>query len=314
MLERYIKENNIIGLQLKDFSNLSKEIKVKLDKEIITKKIEIHWFWRFINIIIFLASILVTFILILELSKPQSYHPSSVIPDQEIFITFGIVFFLLLLSVYTFKKIIKKPKIIEEHLPEIEKSKRLDQEMLLLLSKYRQNLLGKIYNSHKNEITGNIKKEYIGEAYISFPDNSLDKHSLMIMNMQEYYSAYKTFNISDIVVCKEYQVNYDESDYNVDTSGLEIASRRADIARTERSTSRSAGVNQGLLTNISQDRKIIAVDNARRDLEKKVKEISKKKKDETIFLILSFKDGSEFHINHIDKNTLYTLQHLIENN
>lgn len=299
MLERYIKENNIIGIKVKDFSDFSEEIKVKLNKE--TMPEETFGFWNLISAII---SKVFGFFFLISIGMMLT-------GDNDSWETSLVLFIIFVLAANKKDKL----KVIQRPLSEEEKEIRFNQEILLLLFENKDTkVIGKIHNNQKNDITGNIKNEFIGEAYISFPDNLEDTYTLIILNNKNYYSASKSFIISDIVICKEFQIDYDESHYSVDTTKLETASNRANKARTERSISRAVGVNQGLMTNVSQDRKLIALKEAERELEQNIKDMNKKQKDETIFLMLSFKDGSSFYINYINENTLHILQKLIENN
>jgi len=298
MLERYIKDNNSIGLKIKDFSDISEEIKVKLNKE--TMPEETFGFWNLISSII---SMVLGFILLAWIIFTMNW---------VIYLVSFIIFVLVAENTARRKD---ELKVKQQALFEEEKEIRINQEILNLLSEGKDiKIIGKIHNNQKNDITGNIKNEYIGEAYISFSDNLSDMYTLIILNYKDYYSASKSFTISDIVICKEFQMDYDESHYSVDTTKLESALDEANRASIERSISRSVGVNQSLMTNISQDRKLIALKKAERELEKNIKDMNKKQKNETVFLMLKFKDGSSFYINYINEDTLHLLQKVIENN
>lgn len=172
--------------------------------------------------------------------------------------------------------------------------------------------LGRVTHGEKNEITGNINKQYIGEVYVLFPKNKSDEHSIVLLNGEEKYMTIKNFSITDIVSCKKHMLNYDESSYSVDTSNMESIKKRAESARTERSIARGLGTTEGLHQAVSNDKKIIAEAKAREEMSKNVQSMEKKKRDETEILVLEFKDGTIFHISHLDNLTLNTLQKLIE--
>lgn len=308
MLENYLGKYNIQNVQIQNIRTEFQELKSSITQEYLKPEIiKPHFIMRLFYTVFFIVSTIIFFAMIIDIFQYNWDFTKS----KNLIGALVISGFQALATYLMFKKKI----LIKEIAPStIELKAKKDFPDYFFKNNKDGIRLGKIEDIRKNDITGNLKKLFIGEVYISFSKNNSDLNSISIINTDDQVLAIKKFNVNEIVTCKKHTLDYDDSKYQVDTADLEFAMRNANDARLERSMSRGLGRSEGYLGSISNDMKLIREREAKDELEKKVKDMDKKIKDETEILDLQFEDGSSFLISHINNTALHQLHKIIENN
>jgi hypothetical protein len=316
MIKSYISENNIQDIEFVDLKKIYKKIKSALKSETIDEKKPKNLFFSIINFLVF-SSITILLISFLTgigirrggLSRFFDELISASIEDQLVVVA------ILAVLIFTFFNLFTKDKTIRRNLKDSEikshtKSKINDYLGKDILSEFEPSLnsLGKILYLTKNKVTDNVSQDYLGDIHISYPSNSTNGYCLTIVNYEEEYILIKKFNVNDIILCRKYQLDYNESLYKIDNSVHEEALRAASNMELKATLEGVKGsyLNKSLAQNNAKK-----IRNALREKNAKLEE---KRRTETEVLILKFEDGSKFEINHIDDTVLAKLQRIIENN
>lgn len=316
MINEFIKDMGIVNVNLIDLSDEYNQAKSRLQKEKIEKTVKKEG--RIKYILFLWLSVAMIFISIFNLSGDDYISCQK----QTLFISLLIFFSILLMLSYSnlFGK--RSNKIIKTTLQEEEIRQKVNLQIDSLALEHRLadgnvskiHVLGKIFHNTQHKITGNISNDFIGDVYLATSEDK-SQYSLFVYNPEEKCKIVKDFSITDIILCKIRLLDYDPKHYEVDDSAMMIASKNAHYARLERSISKTTvGARENLFQAVSNDKKLIKEAEERKALKRKMDEMVNKKKNETEILDLQFKDGSIFHINHINNSTLQYLQIIIEKN
>jgi len=172
--------------------------------------------------------------------------------------------------------------------------------------------LGKAFYIKSNNITGNRKRVYFGEVFISLEKNPC---TIYIIDKEEFYE--KDFVISDII---RFKMMVDEevsgiADYSEDLEKIREASNRAEQLSLDAQITQINDRSGGLHTThskIIRDKARLRVEKAIENLNEEINKEEERVNNEKYIRLLEFKDGDYLLISHLDDSSVKALEEKIE--